>query len=86
MSVIVEGGTIRLVGSCPVEDAEPLLSALQDDASRAVDVSGLESAHFAVIQLLALFAATVEGEFADPFLRTLRLRSLATGAGRANPL
>ncbi|EQB07690.1 hypothetical protein [Novosphingobium lindaniclasticum] len=86
MSVIVEGGTIRLVGLCPVEDAEPLLSALQDDPTRAVDVSGLESAHFAVIQLLTLFAATVEGEFPDPFLRTLCLQSLATGAGRANPV
>lgn len=86
MSVIVDDGTIRLVGLCPVEDAEPLLSALQNDPARAVDVSGLESAHFAVIQLLALFATTVEGEFADPFLRTLCLQSLASGAGRANPL
>lgn len=68
MSVIVENGTIRLVGACPVEDAEPLLAALQDDPLRKVDVSAMTAAHSAVIQLLGLFAREIEGAFADPLL------------------
>ncbi|MGH6745558.1 hypothetical protein [Novosphingobium sp.] len=71
MSIVMESDIVRLVGACPVEDAEPLLLALQDDPQRVVDVSAMEGAHFAVLQLLALFARRIEGDFADPLLQRL---------------
>ena len=39
MSVRLEGAVIRLEGECRVEDAEALLSLLQEDAGRVVDLT-----------------------------------------------
>lgn len=41
-----------LRGSCAIEDAERLLSALIKSPDRLVDLSGLESIHTAVLQVL----------------------------------
>jgi hypothetical protein len=55
----VDGGVIRLVGYCPVEDAEPLLEALQGGGAPSLDLGGCSSVHTAVLQLLLASSARV---------------------------
>ena len=52
MSVRVERGMVHLTGRCLVEDAEPLLLALQDDAGAIVSLAGVTRLHMAVVQVL----------------------------------
>ncbi|RZF64122.1 hypothetical protein EWE75_12280 [Sphingomonas populi] len=52
MSVRVEAGMIHLEGRCLVEDAEPLLLALQDNADATVSLAGATRLHMAVVQVL----------------------------------
>jgi len=73
MSVIVTGDVIALVGACLVEDAEPLLVALQADPTRSVDVAEATRLHLAVVQLLLAARPTLTGVPADPVLRDLVL-------------
>ncbi|TCM20637.1 hypothetical protein EDF56_102299 [Novosphingobium sp. PhB165] len=80
MSVVVDGPAIRLVGHCPVEDAEPLLVALQEDAGRVVHLGELEGAHFAVVQILLLCCPALEGFPKDLFLKNLVLPILGASA------
>ena len=61
MSVTVQDGCIVVAGRCPVDDAETLLLALQDQPEAQVDLSGAEKLHLAVLQvLLALQPAICE--------------------------
>ena len=54
-------GAILLVGSCPVEDAEPLLQMLQATPAAKVDWTECGQIHTAVYQvLLAVGALPVE--------------------------
>jgi hypothetical protein len=54
-------GAILLVGSCPVDDAEPLLQMLQATPAAAVDWTQCGQIHTAVYQvLLAAGAIPVE--------------------------
>lgn len=41
-----------LRGTCTIEDSERLLSALVKSPDRAIDLSGLETVHTAVVQVL----------------------------------
>jgi hypothetical protein len=69
MSVELEGDRIRLIGRCKVEDAEALLSHLQEDSERTVDVSETTGLHTAAIQILLAAQPTLSGEPADLSLR-----------------
>ncbi|MGV7030691.1 STAS domain-containing protein [Methylobacterium symbioticum] len=55
-----------LTGHCPIEEAEPLLDALRGSAVPVVDLSGLERAHTAILQVLMAAAPAIRGEPADP--------------------
>lgn len=52
MSVRAEAGLIHLEGRCLVEDAEPLLLALQENAGATVSLKGATRLHMAVVQVL----------------------------------
>ncbi|WP_294392405.1 hypothetical protein [uncultured Sphingomonas sp.] len=68
MTVRVEGDRVILSGPCLVEDAEPLLLALQAGA-RMVDWTAATRLHGALVQLLLAACMPVVGQVADPFLR-----------------
>ena len=68
MTVRLEHDVVHLEGTCPVEDAEMLLSLLQADRSRPVDISRIRSLHAAVLQVLLTYSAPLCGECDDPFL------------------
>ena len=81
MSVSVERGIIRLSGACGVEDAEPLLVALQDGAVE-VDLCAVTRLHAAVVQLLVAAQLHVATPPADPFLAGLVLPLIQNVARR----
>ncbi|MDF0489804.1 hypothetical protein PX554_16840 [Sphingomonas sp. H39-1-10] len=65
MSIRVEAGVIHLEGRCLVEDAEPLLLALQDDAGATVSLAGATRLHMAVVQVLLAARAPLTDVPAD---------------------
>ncbi|MBO9711448.1 hypothetical protein [Sphingomonas sp.] len=67
MSVRVEGDVIHLEGACLVEDAEPLLVALQEGATR-VELAAATRLHLAVAQLLIARKPIILSHPADTFL------------------
>ena len=69
MSVRLDGHIIKLEGPCRVEDAEPLLTWLQADGSRVVDLTGAEHLHAAVVQVLIALKPPLRGESRDLFVR-----------------
>lgn len=68
MSVRFEDGVIRIVGDCPVEAAETLLSLLQAHAA-PVDLSQCGHLHTASFQVLLALRPTIMGMAADAFVR-----------------
>jgi hypothetical protein len=64
-----DNGTILLEGTCPLEDAEPLLEFLQSDAAAVVDWSGCGQLHTAVLQLALAAGRPITGPCGDPFVR-----------------
>jgi hypothetical protein len=71
MSVELSNDTfIRMSGVCPQEDAESLLRLLVEQPSRAVDWTGCDIAHTAVIQVLLALRPDMVGPPAGDFLRT----------------
>jgi hypothetical protein len=68
MSVIFEGGMIRLAGECGVEQAEALAGLIAEHPGALVDVSQCRLAHGAVLQVLLSFRPALHGDFADEFL------------------
>lgn len=62
--------SIRLAGSCPLEDAEELLRLLLDRPGRTVDWSACDMAHTAVIQVLLALQPAMTGSPVSHFLRT----------------
>jgi hypothetical protein len=60
-------GTIVLEGSCPVEDAEPLLQMLQQTPGATLDWSGCSQLHTAVLQIVLAARPTRTGPCGDPF-------------------
>jgi hypothetical protein len=83
VSVHIDNDRVCLVGSCPVEDAENLLQALQERAG-PVDIGRAERLHTAVVQVLLAADREVAGEPAGAFLRLHLLPVL--GASRAKPV
>lgn len=75
MTVRVDDGVIVLAGPCPVEDAEPLLRALQDGAA-AIDLTAATRLHTAIVQLLLAARPSIVAMPAEPFLRDLLLPAL----------
>lgn len=80
MSVTVDSDRIRLSANAAVEDAEPLLRALIEQPALCIDVEGLVSAHFAVVQLLKAAGRPIVGQPSNPFLRDFVLAE-----GNASP-
>ncbi len=81
MTVRVTREAIFVEGAGAVADAEPILSALQADASRTIDLSGATRLHSAIIQLLIALRPQVAGLPADPFFAAHLLALLDTGEG-----
>ena len=79
MTVLLDQRTIRLEGDCHVEDAELLLTLLQEEEDRAVDVSALGAIHTAVLQVLMAFRPRVVGSNKDVFFNSWIAPLLATG-------
>lgn len=69
MSVLFDGNAITLTGDCGVEEAETLMTLLQDHPAAPVDISAAGSVHTALWQVLLLLSPSVVGEPADPFIR-----------------
>lgn len=69
MSILVRANGIILQGRCTVEDAETLLTALQDYPNHIVDLSDVTKLHTAVLQILLAVAPSLRGAPKDRFLR-----------------
>lgn len=67
MSVRVAGGVIHVEGNSLVEDAEPILAALQEAPDRTVDLSRAARLHSAGIQVLLALRPRITGLPSDPF-------------------
>ena len=67
MSVEVADGVIHVRGNGRVEDAEPILAALQDDPAAVINLSGATRLHSATIQLLVALRPRIAGAPSDPF-------------------
>lgn len=61
MSVRVDADGVHLEGRCMVEDAEPLLLALQDHPGARVTVARATRLHMAVVQVLLAARAPLAG-------------------------
>jgi hypothetical protein len=72
-----DGDVIYLSGHCRVEDAEALAALLQPSGGVTVDLSGCDSLHAAVVQVLLSFDAPVVGAPTEPFLRNRLFPALA---------
>jgi hypothetical protein len=59
--------TIHIEGHSPVEDAEPLLAALQRATGTVVDLSRAVRLHSASVQILLALAPPTIGLPSDPF-------------------
>jgi len=66
----IDGLTIHIVGNSPVEDAEPLLSALQRIPDATIDLSRATRLHSASVQILRALAPPTVGSPSDPFQAT----------------
>lgn len=69
MSVILDAQTIRLEGTCGVEDTERLFNLLQADRSRTVDLTAAGHLHAAVVRVMLVLRPPLAGPPADPFVR-----------------
>jgi hypothetical protein len=69
MTVRCSDDVIFLEGSCPVEDAEPLLVFLQEQPDRHVDLSACTRAHTAVVQVLMTATPPLSGLDPQGFLQ-----------------
>ncbi len=71
MTVRIADDGIHLEGHCPIEEAEPLLRALQDRPDDRVHCNALDRAHLAVVQLLLAAVPRLSGRPRDPLLQGL---------------
>jgi hypothetical protein len=63
-----ENGTIVLEGSCPVEDAEPLLQILQGAPQATLDWTTCSHMHTAVLQIILATRPSLIGPCGDPWV------------------
>ena len=63
-----DNGTIVLEGSCPVEDAEPLLQLLQSTPAASVDWTQCRHLHTAVLQVVLAGRPALVGPCGDPWI------------------
>lgn len=68
MPVLIDRERITLEGHCAVEEAMPLLEALQADPGRAVHMADATHVHTAVLQVLMAANAKVSAPPKDAFL------------------
>ena len=68
MSVRLADGIIVLEGRCRIEEAETLLRHLLENGDRPIDLSGCETMHSAVVQILIAAKPAISGRPIDPFL------------------
>jgi hypothetical protein len=61
VTVQVNGQVIALIGDCPSEDAEALLSHLLADPLATVDWHACDRAHTAVLQVMLAAGRPVQG-------------------------
>jgi hypothetical protein len=79
MTVRICDDVIYLEGRCLVEDAEPLLLALQDHVGMAVNLENAGRLHLAVVQILMAAKPPITGAPKDPIIGRLLLPALAAG-------
>lgn len=69
MSVALEGDTIVLAGPCGVEEAEKLVSLVQNNPMAVVDLSAAGTLHTALWQALFALSPPISGVPDDEFAR-----------------
>jgi hypothetical protein len=69
MSVQLDEGKISLRDNCSVEDAELLLTLLQNHPGCPVDIGDATNLHAAVLQILLAFRRELIGHARDSFLQ-----------------
>jgi hypothetical protein len=82
MSVRTESNIVHLEGVCGVAEAEPLLALLQAQPPQggpayALDLSGAEHLHAAIVQVLLAFRPPLHAPARDAFLQAWLLHGLA---------
>jgi hypothetical protein len=77
--VLHDANCIRLIGACPVDDAETLLQLLLANPTAEIDWRGCESAHAAVIQVLLVAKRSLKGPPAGTFLSRFVSPTVARG-------
>jgi hypothetical protein len=83
MTVSSADGRIHLTGRCLVDDAEPLLLALQENPEAMVDLTGASRLHLAVVQVLLAASARVIGAPEDSLVRDHLFRGLNSDQARS---
>ena len=68
MPISFKKGCVVLRGALDIEEAERLLTALDKDPARQVDLAGLESMHTAVLQVLLAKGPTCASPSPNPAL------------------
>lgn len=68
MSVALRGDTICLLGNCGVEEAEKLVSLIQNNPTAKVDLSAAETVHTALWQALLALSPPISGDPLDKFV------------------
>ena len=79
MSLRLQQGWIVLEGRCGAEDAELLLRELRDGPGAAVNLTGVQTMHLAVLQVLLVVRPQIGGPPADAFLRKILLPLISDG-------
>jgi hypothetical protein len=78
MSLRLDGNIVYLEGACGVEDAEPLLQAVQSVPGIVMNVGGATHLHAAIVQVLMALRPALTGVPPDPFLRQFVLPAAAS--------
>jgi hypothetical protein len=84
LTVSRAGSTIRLVGMCRVEDAEPLTALLQSISDSTLDLSACEGLHAAVVQAVLAFHPKIIAVPNNAFLRDWLLPALIAERAAGN--
>jgi hypothetical protein len=69
MTIRLEDSVIHLEGSCHVEEAETLLTLLQAEKGRILDLGACNHLHAALVQVILVFRPRVRDGCSDEFLR-----------------